>query len=134
MTALDRRRFVLGLSSALAGLSLTGACSRVDSEGLGERLAAVFGDDEAWRVLGNAYLEQSEAGVDELLLALARRLGWRSDSTVEALTRSILEQMKRDFEQGWIGGPDNWGLAETELQIYAVLANAADSEAGPAGR
>lgn len=123
MNQVDRRQFVLGLS-AVVGASLAGGCRRIDTDGLQPGLGEIFGDRDAWRKLGGYYLEQAGVARERLVNDLARRLGWRSDMSTAELTGVVLNRVKTDFEQGRISGPDGWGMAETELQIYAVLATA----------
>lgn len=128
MNRVDRRQFVLGLS-AVVGVSLSGGCRRIDTRGLQPGLGSIFGDRDAWRQLAGSF-ERAGADRERLIRDLARRLGWRPEMTSAELTSAVLRQVRADFEQGWVGGPDGWGMAETELMIYAVLATAEDPPAG----
>lgn len=123
MNRVDRRQFVLGLGAAV-GASIAGGCRRVDSRGLQPGLSEIFGDRDAWRQLGGRYLEQAGVARERLVNDLARRLGWRRDMSTAELIGKVLNRVKSDFERGLISGPEGWGMAETELMIYAVLATA----------
>ncbi len=129
MTHLDRRQFIGGLTSAMAVLS-AGGCGRVDPRGLSPALIGIFGVDPAWDQLASEWIKQSTTSGEDRLLALARKLGWRPAMDTRALVAAILREARSDFEAGRLAGPDDWGLAETELQIYAVLADAQEGQAG----
>lgn len=121
MTGVDRRQFVVSLTAAVTAMSLAGSCRRLDPSALSDGLDGLFGDRPEWDQLGKFWRDHEGTSGEELLLDLARRLGWRPQMSTEDLTVAILEQMKIDFQEGRIGRPGGWGLAETELAIYAVI-------------
>ncbi len=129
MISLDRREFVVGLTAAVGALSL-GGCARPDLAGTRSGLGELFGDKEAWVVLGEDYLASSGFTSEHALEALASRLRWSSKQGVDALGQQIVAALREDFADGVMMGPSGWGLSETELQIYAVLGAAqAETEA-----
>ena len=129
MTHLDRRQFIGGLTSAVAVLS-AGGCGRLDPSGLASSLGGIFGKDPAWDQLASEWIQQSAISQQDRLRALARKLGWRPAMDAEALIEAILREVRNDFEAGELAGPDDWGMAATELQIYAVLADAQAEQPG----
>ncbi len=129
MTSLDRREFVIGLTAAVGVLSLA-SCGRRNLQATSSGLLELFGDDEAWRVLGDDYLSSSGTTSEQALEVLNIRLSWRSKQGVDALVQQVVTAIREDFDSGALQGPGGWSLSVTELQIYAVLGAAqAETEA-----
>ncbi len=128
---LDRREFVVGLSAVVGSLAW-GGCAAPATPLVRESLQGIIPPEQAWKVLGDYYLKNSRVSVHQVATDLARRVDWHKDLAPEELTQRLLAAMREDFWSGAVDGPDHWILAETELQVYAILSDAPlpDSEPG----
>jgi len=127
MTSLDRREFIVGLAAITGLISLEG-CRGQDLAAVRGELQVVFGQDEAWKVLGDDYLSSVGLDVEKVVERLAKRLDWRPSQGPETLVGRVVASIREDFESGVLMGPDGWSLSETELQIYAVVGSFVETD------
>ena len=122
MSATFTRRRLLALAAA-AGIGA--AAWRLADDGVADspeaRLAAVLGDRDAARSVGERYLAGRPGERDEqALLRLLRPLGDPELLARDELGTRVRRAVREDFAQGRVVLVDGWYLSETEARLCAL--------------
>lgn len=125
IAGVSRRRFMASVGT-LAGLVLLPACGpSQESLALGRRLIEVLPTGDAWRRVGEIYLQSDppESGVEALIDSLLSDLGWDpAAGTAEELETQVTKRVRRDFHEGHTVEVQGWVLSATEVRLAAIAA------------
>jgi hypothetical protein len=113
---LSRRAFLVGVAGAAVGVAAAGAWRLLDTSGPGV-LGDFFGDDEAARSVGEAYLttHPEEAGKETLLGLLDF-----SPTTAAVSHQRLRAAVRADYERSNLVLVEGWYLSRTEARICAL--------------
>jgi hypothetical protein len=122
----ERRDMLRLLLGAAAAALAPGGAAASSSHGAYE-LVACFNHRESANVVGRACLAGLAEAADAESLAEAILGGWRGADSGETLAAFVRRRLDADFAHGALVRVDGWMLAETEAQLCALAALAAEA-------
>lgn len=130
---MKRRTFLASTAAAGGGIGLgllvNGCVRREAIDTLIVETAEQLRYEPGARLLGQAYLDQApeEKDRDQLIARIIGSLpSLPADATGDDVTRLLLDQIRRDFEQDQAVRVDGWLLSVTEARLCALALSAQD--------